>query len=476
MDVIAYESEKLFQDGLEMYKKQLYSEALKRWKAVFQINSDYPNIAMYINVCERQEVQTLTALENSEMLLEEVANLDQTQLVDSVAETRQEFEKHFGAGKSDQAGYCLELLLRERPSDPEAMVFLIQAFQRLRNTSRTRDCALRLVSLQPYLARSHYMLGSVLFKLHKFRKARESFARALRLRPDNFRILYHLGMTQMALRDPLSAEDYFLRADKIDPGNSRVRAALDRLKSEKIDLENSASEASQILEGEGVYADQLYRSANIYVSCHKLEKAFECLGRAIELNAEYKDALYLKGKLELEIGQYAKSYESLTKTMQLMDSVPRGYDNVIQFEKSGYLEEAASELLRILKLEPDYGSIHVELGKSYVNAQQYERALEELDKGLILSPQYPDGHFHRGLCLMHLDDIEGALDSFNVALELNPGYSEVSFTMAELLAKQNRVKEALQVLNRCKSILDSDSKDFEACQSLSKRIKAIKTE
>ena len=110
MNKVAYESEKLFQEGLEMYKKQLYAEALKRWKAVYSIESSYPNITMYINVCERQEVQTLTSIEGVEMPLEDSEDV---QIVDSVLESKKEFEKYLIEKNLAKAEHCLELLLHQ---------------------------------------------------------------------------------------------------------------------------------------------------------------------------------------------------------------------------------------------------------------------------------------------------------------------------------------------------------------------------
>ena len=109
VDKAVYESEKLFQEGLEMYKKQLYSEALKRWKAVSSINHDYPNISMYINVCERQEVQTLTSIENVDMPVEDS---EEVLVVDSVWESEKEFERYINENDFIKAEQCLELLLR----------------------------------------------------------------------------------------------------------------------------------------------------------------------------------------------------------------------------------------------------------------------------------------------------------------------------------------------------------------------------
>ena len=463
MNTVAYESEKLFQEGLEMYKKQLYSEALKRWKAVYRIDLNYPNINMYINVCERQEVQTLTSIEGVDMPVEDSEDV---QVVDSVLESKKEFEKYVSEKNLAKAEHCLELLLKERPSDPMAMVFLIKAFLKVKNGARMKECARKLVSLQPYLARSYYMYGSALFQLQQFRQAKEALAKALRLRPDNFRILYHMGMTQLALHDPIKAEEFFSKAKTINPKNKSVIKAMNQLIAQKQDLEKSVQEASKIMEAKSQYPDVLFKVANIYVRSHCLEKAFECLEKALDINKDYKEALYLKGKLEIEIGQYDKAYNSLSRILKLMDVLPAGYDNVIQFEKVGYMEEAACELLRILRLEPDFGAIHIELGKTYANSKQFPRALEELEKGLTLSPQYPDGHYYKALCLRENGDHDGAINCFGAALELNPAYFDAGFEMAELLVKQLRAKEALQILKRCKALLQPNDQEFARFQKM----------
>ena len=470
MDKAVYESEKLFQEGLEMYKKQLYSEALKRWKAVSSINHDYPNISMYINVCERQEVQTLTSIENVDMPVEDS---EEVLVVDSVRESEQEFERYINENDFIKAEQCLELLLRDRSSDPAAMVFLTKGFQKVKNTSRMKECALKLVNIQPYLARSHYILGNALFQLQQFRQANDAFDKALRLRPDNFRILYHMGMTKLALRDPLKAEEFFSRAKKLKPNDKNVIKAMNQLMAQKEDLNKSIQEASRIMDAQSQYPDVLFKVANTYVRSHCLEKAFECLDRALEINSDYKEARYLKGKLEIEIGQYDKAYKSLTKTLNLLDNIPAGYDNVLQFQKVGYIEEAACELLRILRLEPDFGAIHIELGKTYVRSKQYERALEELEKGLTLSPHYPDGHFYKGLCLRNSRDTEGAIACFASALELSPTYFDAGFEMAKLLAEVSKVKEALQILKRCKTLMQPNDEYSERCQSMIENLKGM---
>ena len=102
-----------------------------------------------------------------------------------------------------------------------------------------KECARKLVSLQPYLARSYYMYGSALFQLQQFRQAKEALAKALRLRPDNFRILYHMGMTQLALHDPIKAEEFFSKAKTINPKNKSVIKAMNQLIAQKQDLEKS---------------------------------------------------------------------------------------------------------------------------------------------------------------------------------------------------------------------------------------------
>ena len=138
----------------------------------------------------------------------------------------------------------------------------------------------------------------------------------------------------------------------------------------------------------------------------------------------------------------------------------------MQFEKVGYIEEAACELLRILRLEPDFGALHIELGKTYVSSEQFDRALEELEKGLALSPQYPDGHYYKGLCLRDCGDVEGAINCFAAALELSPTYFEAGFAMSELFLNQSKSKEALRILKRCKTLIQPDSPDAKRCQSL----------
>ncbi|MCJ8346912.1 hypothetical protein MJH12_15325, partial [bacterium] len=139
----------LFHEGLDLYRKELYQEAIKRWLVVESMDKDYPNIKMYINVAERQELNTLSFLDNMDP--GENSDID---LVNIVEQTRLSFQNLLSQGKKDEAATLLDTLFFERDCDPDSLTFLIQANFEIERKEKSLEIADKLIKIRPYWAKS----------------------------------------------------------------------------------------------------------------------------------------------------------------------------------------------------------------------------------------------------------------------------------------------------------------------------------
>lgn len=466
------ETKKLFLEGLDLYKKQLYSEAARRWRAVVAMDPDFPNVQMYLNICERQELHDLQFLESVDQDQEEGSQV-QVEVMDLVAECKQEFEAFLQDSKEEEALHCLNVLLSERPGDPSALVFLIHSYRKLSVPSKALEAASLLVKLEPFSARSHFLQGNIHFVMEKYQEAFACYKKALKLKPESFRLLYNVTLLCIARKDTLLAQDYLHRAKKLRPKDKALARLENVLRTDIEGVQGRLEKMkSEIEAGEG-FPDQYYRLGLLQSRCGDQGGAYKSMQAALEANPDYKEAMYEKGRIEFELEEFEKSYETLQTLRDRVDPklVQKHRGNIDSFASSGYLEEACALLLECLRLQPDFGAMHIELGKEYLKMDQLDKAKVELEKGRFLNPEYADGHFYYGLCQKLQGDLQAASDSFQEALDLNPMYTEAALELSQLLMESGKSKVARKILMAQESLLDSSSDLLGKIQKLLKEAK-----
>ncbi|MCO4783624.1 MAG: tetratricopeptide repeat protein [Candidatus Cloacimonetes bacterium] len=431
----------LFHEGLDLYRKELFQEAIKRWTVVESMDKNYPNIKMYINVAERQELNTLSFLDSMDPGGE--ADVD---LINVVEQSRLEFQNFIKLGKSEEATNLLDTLLFERESDPDALTFLIQANFELQRKDKSLEIAERLIKIRPYWAKSFFIHGNICFQMQYFMKAKKSYLFALKLRPNSFQLLSNLGSCCANLNEVDEARSYFQRALDIKPNDARSKNMIARLDDSSQKLEEEILKHYEQLNLENDYPDILLKIGILQRKLGKIEEAYQSVKKSLSKNEIYVEAHYEMGKILLLLEQYEEAYESFYKVVKLQEKEFIGLANILEFVKVGYFEEAALGLVKILRMEPDYGSVHINLAKEYYDCSNIEKAIEELNKGLSISPAYPDGYYYLGLCYQSLGDMDKAVENFKESLELNPMYLDAGLALSNIYMDKNENRNARRLL------------------------------
>jgi tetratricopeptide (TPR) repeat protein len=455
----------LFLDGLECYKKGLFSEALKRWRALNTFDPCYPNLAMFLNVCERQELSSLRDLENLDQGgLAQVPG-DEVELLNSVGSAAEDFRIAMESDNREEAESVLIQLSLDRPADEQALKFLVNSYQTLSNPVKMVESANKLLQLAPFASRTYLILGRVHSYLDQPEEAISNFRKAIRLNPDGFAGYYQMGVALLALENRREASEYFHKAMKLNPKLEKVKQIASKVELDMKDLEAKILSSYEKLSEENRYPDVLYRLGVLYRKTGRLEKAFAVIEEALELNESYREARFEKARLQIELENYQQACDTLLSLIAEQEE-PAGFDNVRQFLQTGYFEEASKEILRLLKLETDYGAVHIELGKEYVKAEQWEKAEDELSKGIYLSPHYPDGHHYQGLCLERRGKLESALAKFQEGLDLNPMYEDATLAAARVMLALKRNSDAKKLLKRMLAVSQGESDGISKAKAL----------
>ena len=106
--------------------------------------------------------------------------------------------------------------------------------------------------------------------------------------------------------------------------------------------------------------------------------------------------------------------------------------------------EAATNIFRrLLEQNKDNASVHLLLGQTYAQQDNYPNALAELKTALQLDPRLPDGHYYTGLVYLHKGEFEPAEQEFRAELQLQPTHSLATYHLGYALLAQGHSEDAV---------------------------------
>ena len=146
-------------------------------------------------------------------------------------------------------------------------------------------------------------------------------------------------------------------------------------------------------------------SNRVYIAPNYLA-AIKEYTKALEINPEFKDAYYYRGKSYHGLGKYEEAIKDFTT---LINKNPGNDDYYLQrsssyvemaIEKSAnpltndpaenYYQTAITDATKTLELNPNSELAYYNRGKSYYGLKNYQQAITEYDKCIAINPQNGD--------------------------------------------------------------------------------------
>ncbi len=451
-DVQEQEVRELFRQGLEHFREGLFREALMHWEAVRRLKPDWPSIDMHINVAERQKIRSRLDLETLEKSF--VQSHGDTVEIDSVAEAGKKFQRALMDGQEQEAEIELYLLLKDRPRDPRALQMAAEGFLKLKNPLKMREMAARMTEVQKIQPKAHLLLGRAHLACEDPEAALFCFRRAKELASKpSAAIEAHLGLAAIHLSDWGMARECFEKAIGLRPEDPRFERQLRLIESEEKALIQDVDELLRALESQPGYPDVLWQKGSLNRRAGRHDLALRYFEQALQKNPLFHKALYDRASILFELGRFEESAKTLSVLLDDEELRPDQASNILAFLRAGYFEEAAQELLKLMKVRPDYGSLHIHMGRELLIQGRTEEAFEELKKGVRLAPHYPDGHFHLGGLYEQKGELQQARVHYQEAWELNPFYYQAAFCYVDILVLEGETGAARIALRKVASCL-----------------------
>ena len=181
-----------------------------------------------------------------------------------------------------------------------------------------------------------------------------------------------------------------------------------------------------------------------YLRTSNLEAAEPLLLQALAIEANNPDSLRFLGIISAQRKNYAqalKYFEAAIKVNPQNGITHSNLGNVL-FEL-GQFEKALNAYDNAIALNPTYAEAWSNKGNALYELGRYEDALEQHDRAIALNPIYPEAWSNKGNALYELELYEEALQHHDRAISLNSSYADAWSNKGLVLNALKDFKNAL---------------------------------
>lgn len=165
----------------------------------------------------------------------------------------------------------------------------------------------------------------------------------------------------------------------------------------------------------------LFSRAHLFAINERFEEALQSSTRSVEANPHCENGWCQKGAILAELGRIPEALGCFDKAIELNKNYKEALflkGNALSALGSDYTDEAISCYDKAIKLDPKMARAYFNKGKLLSEKKHYEEALKAYDKGLKINIKDPCAWCRRGVVLNRMDQNKEALESFKTALEL----------------------------------------------------------
>ena len=118
---------------------------------------------------------------------------------------------------------------------------------------------------------------------------------------------------------------------------------------------------------------------------------------------------------------------------------------LINLYSQGQLQQALDQAKGLLEHFPHSIVLRNICGAVYTAFEQYDDAIDSYTQALKIKPDYGEAHSNMGAALQGKGDLEAAIDSYKKALKINPDLAQVYYSMGLALEKQDKLEEVIDL-------------------------------
>ncbi|WKC77782.1 tetratricopeptide repeat protein [Borreliella turdi] len=375
-----------------------------------------------------------------------------------------------------QAIKDLNEFLTINPNDSYASKTLAQAYENNGDLLKAENVYEKITKLTN-TQEDYYKLGIIRFKLKKYEHSIASFDQTIRLNPKHKKAHNNKGIALMVLNKNKKAIESFEKAIQIDKNydtayyqkgiaeekNGNMQQAFESFKNaynlnKKLNYALKAGIVSNNLgnfkkseEYLGFFYDNtktpneiaIYNLSIAKFENNKLKESLEIINKAINLNPEKSEYLYLKASINLKNENYQNAISLYSLVIEKNPENISAYINLAKaYEKSGNKTQAISTLEKIINKNNKLALNN--LGILYKKQKNYQKAIEIFEKAISNSDI--EAKYNLATTLIEINDNTRAKDLLKEYTKLKPNNPEALHALGIIEYNENNNDQTLREL------------------------------
>jgi tetratricopeptide (TPR) repeat protein len=295
-------------------------------------------------------------------------------------------------------------------------------------------------------------LGVIYSRTNRADEAIAVYRRALKLSPDDKAILLNLGLVYLKQEAHSRALPLFARVVAIDPQHLQARQLLAVCRA------YAGQMAPAIRDLEALHAAAprddgiLFLLGFAYLKNHDAEKAKAIFQLMFEA-AGAERAQFLLGKANYEATLFPQAEESFFEVLRLNPKFPGVHLELgkvyISLRRT---DDAIRELELVLKENPADADASYFLGGVLAQTDRYTEAIPYLERARKVKPDFWAPYFYLGKAKLRLEQPAEAVVLLQRAVKLNPDEASAYYQLGRALQACGREAEARQALRRVRDL------------------------
>jgi tetratricopeptide (TPR) repeat protein len=185
-----------------------------------------------------------------------------------------------------------------------------------------------------------------------------------------------------------------------------------------------------------------YAWATALARTNEPKKASDVLSEFEKINRS-NDVLLLVGQLWIEIGDYARSVDTLHTALQADPSLLKAHYFAGQANiRWQHWPEAAAEFQAELTLTPGDPDSTYNLGFVYLQQSKVDEAVALFQQVIAVYPDHPNSQYQFGKILLDRGQVKEAIDHLEVATRLSPQTDYMHYQLQAAYRKESRIADA----------------------------------
>ena len=276
-------------------------------------------------------------------------------------------------------------------------------------------------------------LGIIYSRTNRADQAIAMYRRALRLSPDDKVLLLNLGLVYLRQESHQKALPLFERVVAVDPQHQQARQLLAVCRIYTGQLAPAIRDLESLRAAGPPDEHLLFLLGFAYLKNRDAEKA----------KTVFEQMFALAGPARTQFMLGRASYEATL------------------------FDRAEESFLEVLRLDPNFAGLHLELGKLYISQRRTDDAIRELQLVLKENSSDEDANYYLGSLLVQENRFTEAIPYLEQARKLKPDSWSICFNLGKAKLRLEQTAEAIVLLQRTVELNpDESSAYFELARAL----------